>query len=107
MDSSAKKLLKSQVNKYCGDFGLPDILFDSFTRQYGFKIKISASDVVYGLIALLEAPINIDSSTNQFTLSNSSHRNFYAAFDALDSYESLLIFQKQCGLVEDRHPVGH
>lgn len=84
MDSQAKKLLKTQLDKFAPDFGIPDISFDSFTRQCGYKIKISASDVVYGLTALLEAPINIDNSSASFSLSNSSHKNFFAAFDALE-----------------------
>lgn len=56
MDFELRSILKPSVEKSSERFGLDEISYGSFNVQYGFKTKLSASDVVYGVNALLEAP---------------------------------------------------
>lgn len=56
MDFELRSILKPSVEKSAERFGLDEISYGSFHVQYGFKTKLSASDVVYGVNALLEAP---------------------------------------------------
>mmetsp|Transcript_32116 Transcript_32116/g.102290 ORF Transcript_32116/g.102290 Transcript_32116/m.102290 type:complete len:597 (+) Transcript_32116:270-2060(+) len=71
-----KPHLKEQMTQKMCDiapqFGLADIKFWTFRRLHGYKHHISASDVVYGVTALLEDPENDD-----------VHASFWRALSAL------------------------
>lgn len=45
------KSLATLAEKY----GIPDLLYGSFTMQYGYRNRYSAADFVYGLLAILES----------------------------------------------------
>lgn len=94
MELELKESLPNRISKYAGEFGLNDVSFPSFVRDFGFVLRLSASDAVYALMALLEAPRAVSDITNRQSLGGAVAppddgsptwiRNFYFAFDALD-----------------------
>ena len=80
-------------------YGLTNLTYRSFHRNYGFKCILSATDVVYSLTALLEAPpevaskLGVELSLGGYTLEERNAfgadifgdlTGFYLAYDALD-----------------------
>ncbi|KAG0006620.1 hypothetical protein BGZ65_005965 [Modicella reniformis] len=55
MDIDLKKILKDRLESVAPEYGLNEILYTSFTRSYGYRGLVSASDVVYAVTSLLEA----------------------------------------------------
>lgn len=55
MDLVLRKEFFQMVEKHAEKYGIPDIVFGSFTLQYGYRNKYSASDYVYAMLALLES----------------------------------------------------
>ncbi|KAI7868943.1 CDC45 family [Spinellus fusiger] len=54
MDMELKMRLREKIETVAPIYGLTDICFPSFSRAYGWKYHLSASDVVYSLATLLE-----------------------------------------------------
>lgn len=82
MDVRLRESLFDQINKCAPTFGLDNCAFDSFVSQHGFQQSLSASDVVYAVTALLEAPTENDDWRD----------SFYRAYDALaPSQHELLV----------------
>lgn len=54
MSVSFKSLLKEKLEEIAPHYNLPDILFPSFQRKYGYITTLSATDTVYSLTALLD-----------------------------------------------------
>lgn len=92
MDLDFKESLPSRLSRHATDFGVDDCVFNSFVRDFGYVLRLSASDAVYALMALLEAPsAEATSTTLQLAeVPNGEQqealwiRNFYLAFDALE-----------------------
>lgn len=93
MDLDFKESLPSRLAKHAADFGIDECLFNSFVRDFGYVLRLSASDAVYALMALVEAPSAEATSTSFESAQLDSSldapqqlwiRNFYLAFDALD-----------------------
>lgn len=90
MDLEFKESLPSRLAKHAADFGIEECVFNSFVRDFGYVIRLSASDAVYSLMALIEAPSAESSAASLFDAEASSPdtalwiRNFYTAFEALD-----------------------
>jgi cell division control protein 45 len=91
MEMDLKESLPSRINKHAAEFGIEDVSIPSFLREFGFVMRLSASDAVYALMALIEAPY---SAIEYCNLSGNGPvedtlaiwvKNFYYAFDALDS----------------------
>lgn len=55
MDLVLRKEFYLMVEKHAEKYGIPDIVFGSFTLKYGYRNKYSASDYVYAMLALLES----------------------------------------------------
>lgn len=55
MELMLRKEFYLMVEKHSEKYGIPDIVFGSFTLQYGYRNKYSASDYVYAMLALLES----------------------------------------------------
>lgn len=86
MDLEYRELLTIQLDKFSQEFGLRDYEYPSFVRDIGYVMKVSASDTVMALRAILESP-NMISFSKTFTASNDLEvwkSNFFFAFDALD-----------------------
>lgn len=73
MDVRLRDTLFEQIHKCAPDFGLDNCVFESFVSQSGFHQSLSASDAVYAVTALLEAPAE----------DNAWRDSFYRAYDAL------------------------
>lgn len=91
MELELKESLPARISKYASEFGLDDVSFPSFVRDFGFVLRLSASDAVYALMALLEAPRAVSDpgkpSSGALAPDGDSPtwiKNFYFAFDALD-----------------------
>ena len=55
MDLVLRKEFYSMIEKLSEKYEIPDIVFGSFTLKYGYRNKYSASDYVYGMLAILES----------------------------------------------------
>ncbi|TDH70262.1 hypothetical protein CCR75_001639 [Bremia lactucae] len=56
MPLELKQLLRHKMHEMASEFGLDDLFYGSFQRQFAFQYQLCAADAVYGLQALLEAP---------------------------------------------------
>jgi len=68
MNIEAKKSLRTNLQRVSAEFGLHEITYTSFVRNIGYKIQLSAGDVVYGITSLLESQ---------------NGKSFWQAYDAL------------------------
>lgn len=59
MDLQLKKEFLGSLEKVAPKYNLEDIEFASFILQYGFRNKFGASDIVFALLAILEASVSI------------------------------------------------
>ncbi|XP_018560967.1 cell division control protein 45 homolog [Anoplophora glabripennis] len=55
MDLQLRKEFHSTLERLSEKYGLQDISYVSFTLQYGYRNKYCASDIVFALLAILEA----------------------------------------------------
>ncbi|KAK9753843.1 Methyltransferase domain [Popillia japonica] len=55
MDLQLRQEFQNSLENLSEKYGLNDIVYASFTLQYGYRNKYSASDIVYALLAILEA----------------------------------------------------
>lgn len=54
MDLSMKKEFYQMIEKTAEKYNMNEIIYGSFTLQYGYKNRFSAADYVYSMVALLE-----------------------------------------------------
>lgn len=55
MDLVLRKEFYEMIAKLSEKYNLPDIVYSSFTLQYGYRNRYSASDYVYSMLAILES----------------------------------------------------
>ncbi|KAG0099842.1 hypothetical protein BGZ93_005601 [Podila epicladia] len=107
MSIDLKKILRDRIETVSPEYGLNEILYTSFTRSYGFRGLMSASDAVYAVTSLLETSpaasvalgysvewtsngerdserLNDTSSDITETPQSWWHTSFFKACDALD-----------------------
>lgn len=93
MDGDLKDSLPHRIGKHAAAFGLHDLLFPSFQREYSYLMKVSSCDVVYAIMAILESPCRLGGGGGGYGNGNSNSNgntspiwrsNFYYALDALD-----------------------
>lgn len=65
MPLAMKQQLREKIQEIAPEFGLDDIFYGSFKRQFAFQYLLGAADAVHGLQALLEAPESYISSVFQ------------------------------------------
>lgn len=58
MDLQLRQEFKESVQKFAEKYNLDDITYATFTLQYGYRNKYSASDIVYSLLAILEISVS-------------------------------------------------
>ncbi|KAK3812910.1 MAG: CDC45 family [Benniella sp.] len=100
MSIDLKRILKDRLEAVAPEYGLHEVLYTSFTRSYGYRGLVSASDVVHAVAGLLEAAPEVlvalghrSEWVAEETLSAGSaqgstswwHNNFFRACDSLDS----------------------
>jgi cell division control protein 45 len=56
MPLEMKHQLRDKIQEIAPEFGLDDVFYGSFKRQFAFQYLLGAADAVHGLHALLEAP---------------------------------------------------
>jgi cell division control protein 45 len=66
MDLSLKKEFFQMIEKSAEKYNLHDIIYGSFTLQYGYKNRYSAADYVYSMVAILEQIEHDRSAENCF-----------------------------------------
>ena len=54
MDLSLKNMLKEKLHSYGEEFSLKELSYESFQRNIGLHVKVSAADIVYSCNALLD-----------------------------------------------------
>lgn len=59
MDLQLRKEFHESLEKLSEKYGLQDIVYASFTLQYGYRNKYCASDIVFSLLAILESSVSI------------------------------------------------
>lgn len=111
MNLELKQMLRNKIEVVAPLYGLTDICFPSFVRNYGWECSLSASDVVYSISTILETSptaaaklgvsLNWNETTGEWqTEADSTQipenglpfgdrkkwwmRNFYTAYDALN-----------------------
>lgn len=86
MDIEYRELLSVQLEKYAGEFNIQNFSFPSFTREFGYLLKISAADCVHSLRSILECPNTLSLSKSLPPNDNIPiwKSNFFFAFDAIE-----------------------
>lgn len=90
MNNKLQQKLTDQIKKYGKDYGLDDVFYGSFQRFMGFRMPISAADVVYLVTSLLEYrhTSNNDSANNQSHMSTSANEEAIAAQEEKEEREA-------------------
>ena len=78
MSLEYKRQLRDRIPEFAEDFGLTEITYGSFEKFDGFRSKLSAADVVYGVNALLE-----ESGAEGDDQLSVTKRNFWTAYKAI------------------------
>lgn len=86
MDLEYRELLSLQLEKFAEEFNIQNFYFSSFTREFGYLLKISAADCVHSLRSILESPNSLNlSKTAQLNGNTPAWKNnFFFAFDAIE-----------------------
>lgn len=86
MDLEYRELLTVQLEKFAEEFNIQNFSFPSFTREFGYLLKISAADCVHSLRSILECPNSLSlSKTTQLGANITTWKNnFFLAFDAIE-----------------------
>ncbi|XP_047087565.1 cell division control protein 45 homolog [Lolium rigidum] len=77
MSMEVKRKMRGEFDRLLPEYGLTDFYYRSFLRVHGYKSKVSAADVVYGLTALLES---MDADSKEEC---SAAEQFWVAYSAL------------------------
>ncbi|XP_051180223.1 cell division control protein 45 homolog [Lolium perenne] len=77
MSMEVKRKMRHEFDRLLPEYGLTDFYYRSFLRVHGYKSKVSAADVVYGLTALLES---MDAESKEEC---SAAEQFWVAYSAL------------------------
>lgn len=83
MPLEMKQMLREKIQEMAPEFGLEDIFYGSFKRQFAFQYQLCAADAVYGLQALLEAPESYISSVFQAE-THAQQSNTWASLFSID-----------------------
>ena len=75
MSLEVKLKMKDEFERFLPEYGLTDFYYRSFLRLHGYRSRVSAADVVYGVTALLESFVKSDGSC--------ASKQFGVAYDAL------------------------
>uniref|UniRef100_A0ACD5Y4Q9 Uncharacterized protein n=1 Tax=Avena sativa TaxID=4498 RepID=A0ACD5Y4Q9_AVESA len=55
MSMEVKRKMRDEFDRFLPEYGLTEFYYRSFMRVHGYRSKVSAADVVYGVTALLES----------------------------------------------------
>lgn len=108
MDLTLRKEFYKMIEGLAEKYGIPDIIYGSFTLNYGYRNKFAAADYIYGMIALLES-INKEKPPEQCfleTLDSLSRANKTQLEDGISKAKQMLsVVFKQVQSCLDMHQV--
>lgn len=86
MDLEYRELLTVQLEKFADEFNIHNFSYSSFTREFGYLLKISAADCVYSIRSILGCPnsLSLSKTTNSNESISTWKNNFFFAFDAIE-----------------------
>lgn len=86
MDLEYRELLAVQLEKFAEEFNIQKFSFPSFTREFGYLLKISAADCVHALRSILECPniLSLSKTIQSDNTVSAWKHNFFFAFDAIE-----------------------
>ncbi|KAJ1264604.1 hypothetical protein BS78_08G012000 [Paspalum vaginatum] len=76
MSMEVKRKMRDEFDRFLPEYGLTEFYYRSFLRVHGYRSKVSAADVVYGVTALLE-------SESRDSKESSAAEQFWVAYSAL------------------------
>ncbi|KAK3139219.1 hypothetical protein QOZ80_5AG0379740 [Eleusine coracana subsp. coracana] len=79
MSMEVKRKMRDEFDRFLPEYGLTEFYYRSFLRVHGYRSKVSAADVVYGVTALLES-LNAESEDSK---GSSAAEQFWIAYSAL------------------------
>jgi cell division control protein 45 len=79
MSMEVKRKMRDEFDRFLPEYGLTEFYYRSFLRVHGYRSKVSAADVVYGVTALLES-LNAESKDSK---ESSAAEQFWVAYSAL------------------------
>ncbi|KAL6640729.1 hypothetical protein ACP70R_021852 [Stipagrostis hirtigluma subsp. patula] len=79
MSMEVKRKMRDEFDRFLPEYGLTEFYYRSFLRVHGYRSKVSAADVVYGVTALLES-LNSESKDSK---NSSAAEQFWVAYSAL------------------------
>lgn len=79
MSMEVKRKMRDEFDRFLPEYGLTEFYYRSFLRVHGYRSKVSAADVVYGVTALLES-LNAESKDSK---GSSAAEQFWVAYSAL------------------------
>ncbi|KAL6906031.1 hypothetical protein ACP4OV_003632 [Aristida adscensionis] len=79
MSMEVKRKMRDEFDRFLPEYGLTEFYYRSFLRVHGYRSKVSAADVVYGVTALLES-LNSESKDSK---ESSAAEQFWIAYSAL------------------------
>ncbi|CAD6268746.1 unnamed protein product [Miscanthus lutarioriparius] len=79
MSMEVKRKMRDEFDRFLPEYGLTEFYYRSFLRVHGYRSKVSAADVVYGVTALLES---LDAETKD-AKGSSAAEQFWVAYSAL------------------------
>ncbi|WVZ88184.1 hypothetical protein U9M48_034731 [Paspalum notatum var. saurae] len=79
MSMEVKRKMRDEFDRFLPEYGLTEFYYRSFLRVHGYRSKVSAADVVYGVTALLES-LNAESGGSK---ESSAAEQFWVAYSAL------------------------
>lgn len=83
MDPNLRKELKERILNNCDQYGLDNMMIQTYLLQLDHKTQITAIDMVHSITSLLESPRNL----------NNKEKNSYE--DHKSGYESHNILQQR------------
>uniref|UniRef100_A0A8C5PBD8 Cell division cycle 45 n=1 Tax=Leptobrachium leishanense TaxID=445787 RepID=A0A8C5PBD8_9ANUR len=92
MDISLKENLREMLEESSNKFGMKDIRVQTFSVQFGFKNKFLASDIVLGVLSLLENTEKDENGMDNFikALDSLSRSNLDTLYNGLEQAKKLL-----------------
>ncbi|XP_020187916.1 cell division control protein 45 homolog [Aegilops tauschii subsp. strangulata] len=79
MSMEVKRKMRDEFDRFLPEYGLTEFYYRSFLRVHGYKSKVCAADVVYGVTALLECM----SAESNDSKECSAAEQFWVAYSAL------------------------
>jgi len=102
MSSKFKREFGQKLQKFSESYGLEDVKYFSFVREFGYELTLAASDVVFALGALMEKPVSVETGANDVMLWRT---NFPIAFSAISDNRGFKLLRQGIDLAIKQHKI--